>query len=300
VNGQLVLRCAQRDGCSRLLTSRFYGVARASRALREPDRALRVVTSTLGPGILAGDRLMREVEVGAGARLVVAAQMATPVFAGTAPSRGDAWARVAAGAALFAPGDVLLLAAGAAHESSARLDVSGDGFALHAEIVVLGAGARLRSRTLARIDGRLAVRDACDLDGDGSERALLTAIALSADDERQASLATAFGELFAREPADPARTGRRRVAAAAPARAHRCRRANARSRAAKSAASPPAGMKRYALAAIPVVMLTLAIPAVNRVEPRIFGLPFLLAWIVAWILLTPAFLALVAHLDRAR
>jgi hypothetical protein len=59
-------------------------------------------------------------------------------------------------------------------------------------------------------------------------------------------------------------------------------------------------MKRYALAAIPVVMLTLAIPAVNRVEPRIFGLPFLLAWIVAWILLTPAFLALVAHLDRAR
>lgn len=201
MNGQLVLRCAQRDGCSRLLTSRFYGVARASRALREPDRALRVVTSTLGPGILAGDRLMREVEVGAGARLVVAAQMATPVFAGTAPSRGDAWARVAAGAALFAPGDVLLLAAGAAHESSARLDVSGDGFALHAEIVVLGAGARLRSRTLARIDGRLAVRDACDLDGDGSERALLTAIALSADDERQASLATAFGELFAREPA---------------------------------------------------------------------------------------------------
>ena len=58
-------------------------------------------------------------------------------------------------------------------------------------------------------------------------------------------------------------------------------------------------MMRYALAAVPVIMLTFAIPFVNRVEPRIFGLPFLLAWIVIWILLTPAFLGLVARLDRS-
>jgi hypothetical protein len=57
---------------------------------------------------------------------------------------------------------------------------------------------------------------------------------------------------------------------------------------------------RVVLAAIPPAMLTLGIPFANHVEPRIFGLPFLLAWIVGWILLTPAFLALVARLDRAQ
>jgi hypothetical protein len=57
---------------------------------------------------------------------------------------------------------------------------------------------------------------------------------------------------------------------------------------------------RYALAAVPIAMLTLAIPFANRVEPRVFGLPFLLAWIVLWILLTPAFLATIARLDRSR
>jgi hypothetical protein len=44
------------------------------------------------------------------------------------------------------------------------------------------------------------------------------------------------------------------------------------------------------LASIPVLALTLGIPFANRVEPRIAGLPFLLAYIVIWILLTPAFL----------
>jgi len=58
-------------------------------------------------------------------------------------------------------------------------------------------------------------------------------------------------------------------------------------------------MQRYALAAIPVAMLTFGIPFANRIEPRVFGLPFLLAWIVVWILLTPAFLALVERGERA-
>jgi hypothetical protein len=39
-----------------------------------------------------------------------------------------------------------------------------------------------------------------------------------------------------------------------------------------------------------VLGLTLGIPFANRVEPRIGGLPFLLAYIVMWIVLTPAFL----------
>lgn len=55
---------------------------------------------------------------------------------------------------------------------------------------------------------------------------------------------------------------------------------------------------RTLLAAIPVAALSVAIPLVNRVEPRVFGMPFLLAWIVAWVLLTPAFLWTVGRLER--
>ncbi|MGA7354926.1 MAG: DUF3311 domain-containing protein [Candidatus Cybelea sp.] len=59
-----------------------------------------------------------------------------------------------------------------------------------------------------------------------------------------------------------------------------------------------AGFLRVILAAIPVSALTVAIPLVNRVEPRIFGAPFLLGWIAIWVLLTPAFLWAIGRLDR--
>ena len=51
--------------------------------------------------------------------------------------------------------------------------------------------------------------------------------------------------------------------------------------------------KGAVLAGIPALALTLAIPFANAVEPRIFGLPLLLAWIVVWIVLTPLFMWLV-------
>ncbi len=57
-------------------------------------------------------------------------------------------------------------------------------------------------------------------------------------------------------------------------------------------------MLRVLLAAIPVVMLTLAVPLVNRVEPRIFGLPFLLVWLVVWVAVTPLFLLVIERLRR--
>jgi uncharacterized protein DUF3311 len=44
------------------------------------------------------------------------------------------------------------------------------------------------------------------------------------------------------------------------------------------------------LAAIPALALTFAVPLVNRDEPRVFGLPFVLFWIILWIALSTAFL----------
>ena len=45
-----------------------------------------------------------------------------------------------------------------------------------------------------------------------------------------------------------------------------------------------------ALAAIPSIALSLAIPLVNRFEPSVGGAPFLMVWIVGWLLLVPLFL----------
>jgi hypothetical protein len=45
-------------------------------------------------------------------------------------------------------------------------------------------------------------------------------------------------------------------------------------------------------AAVPVAALILALPFVNRVEPLVLGLPFVLFWILAWVFATPAFLGI--------
>ena len=43
-------------------------------------------------------------------------------------------------------------------------------------------------------------------------------------------------------------------------------------------------------AAIPFITLVFFLPVVNRLEPVILGLPFLLFWILLWVVLTPPIL----------
>ncbi len=64
----------------------------------------------------------------------------------------------------------------------------------------------------------------------------------------------------------------------------------------------PNGASRWSLflALLPALALTVGIPFANRLEPRVFGLPFLLIWIVSWILLTPPVMATVHWLDHRR
>jgi hypothetical protein len=52
------------------------------------------------------------------------------------------------------------------------------------------------------------------------------------------------------------------------------------------------------VAAIPLLALTFGPFVANRLEPRIFGLPFLLAYCVFWVLLTPIFLFCVDRLRK--
>ena len=50
-------------------------------------------------------------------------------------------------------------------------------------------------------------------------------------------------------------------------------------------------MKRASFCgAVPFLALVAALPFVNRLRPVVFGLPFVLFWILAWVGLTPVFL----------
>ena len=53
----------------------------------------------------------------------------------------------------------------------------------------------------------------------------------------------------------------------------------------------------HILAALPTVGLLGGIPWANRVEPYVLGLPFLLFWVVMWVVATSAIMALITALD---
>ena len=55
---------------------------------------------------------------------------------------------------------------------------------------------------------------------------------------------------------------------------------------------------RVLLAAIPIAALSLAVPWVNYIEPRVLGLPFVLFWIVAWVFATPLFIWAIGRVER--
>lgn len=52
------------------------------------------------------------------------------------------------------------------------------------------------------------------------------------------------------------------------------------------------------LGSIPFLTLVFALPLVNRIHPVILGLPFILFWILAWVILTPLILFLAYTLEK--
>ena len=55
----------------------------------------------------------------------------------------------------------------------------------------------------------------------------------------------------------------------------------------------------HLLAALPAVGMLGGLPFANRVEPYVLGLPFLLAWIVGWIVMTAVVLGVIYRLDES-
>ena len=52
------------------------------------------------------------------------------------------------------------------------------------------------------------------------------------------------------------------------------------------------------LATLPGLLILLGVPFANRVQARVLGMPFLLAWIVGCVLLTSLVMAIVGRLDE--
>lgn len=55
-----------------------------------------------------------------------------------------------------------------------------------------------------------------------------------------------------------------------------------------------------ALALLPALGMLGGLPWANRVYPLVLGLPFLMAWLVGWVIATAALMACILRLDRAR
>lgn len=53
------------------------------------------------------------------------------------------------------------------------------------------------------------------------------------------------------------------------------------------------------LAVLPCLAVLVGPFFLNRVTPFVFGMPFLLAWLVAWIVITPAIMAVIFRFDPA-
>jgi hypothetical protein len=51
------------------------------------------------------------------------------------------------------------------------------------------------------------------------------------------------------------------------------------------------------LALLPFIGILLGVPFVNRVEPLVLGMPFVLGWIVLWVILISIIMAIVYRLD---
>lgn len=163
--GSIALACDAGAGRTRLRAIRCEGLSRSSRAFAAPAGAIRLVLSTLGPGVLGGDRFTLAGIVAERASLVASGQMATPVFAGTSPSRTDADWHVADGAQLLVAAEPLLLEPESSHAAGATFAIEGSGSALIVDTFGLRGPARLSMRTTATIDGKLVYRDAYDISG---------------------------------------------------------------------------------------------------------------------------------------
>lgn len=219
--GSIALGCDAGAGRTRLRAIRCEGLSRSSRAFAAPAGAIRLVLSTLGPGVLGGDRFTLDGTIAERASLLACGQMATPVFAGAAPSQTDAAWYVADRAQLLVASEPPLLEPGSTHAAAATFAIEGSGRALIVDTFGLRGSARLSMRTRATLDGKLVYRDAYEISGDLAGAFGTVTLIVADAAARAAFLARAVA--LAATSHDTVRIGTGETAAAAVVRLHGAR-----------------------------------------------------------------------------
>ncbi len=141
---------------------RYDGVARCSRTFARDGAAL-VMLSNLGPGVVRGDRLELTGTVCGGAHLIVTEQTATRVLGGSAPSTFAANWTVEPGATLDLRAEPVVAHHRGEHEIVTEIDCAPDACVILRDLASVAGDARLRLRTLVRVDGRDRFYDALEL-----------------------------------------------------------------------------------------------------------------------------------------
>jgi urease accessory protein len=182
--GELVITRGGPPGRERSLVSRAYATSPLRWLLpRNHGRAAWVYASSYGGGLVDGDALALDIEVGPGAAAIVSTQASTKVYRSPRGTSATTRARVAPGGLLMLLPDPVVCFAGSRYRQRQRVDLAGDGGIVLIDWITSGrrtSGERWAfdeylSRTMVYVGDRLL---------------LLEALALRASD---ADLASRFG-----------------------------------------------------------------------------------------------------------
>jgi len=218
VTGRGALHVIRSQGSRSVVTRAFAASPLKFLTPRNHGRAAWVYTSTYGGGLVDGDAVQLEVEVGPGAAMLLATQASTKIYRSPHGTRTDFCATIRAGGLLVSVPDPIVCFAGSRHRQLQQFALDSSASLVALDWMSSGrreAGERwlfdeYSTRLAVRREGRLVVHDAVRLhadDGDLAERVgrfdviatlVLAGPAVCADAERL--VARIDGEPIVRRP----------------------------------------------------------------------------------------------------
>ncbi|MEO8483198.1 MAG: urease accessory protein UreD [Acidobacteriota bacterium] len=160
VNARSVVTRARATSPLKLLTPRNHG------------RAAWVFTSTYGGGLVDGDAIALDIEIGDGASALLSSQASTKVYRSPRGSSTLLLGRVGRGALLVVLPDPVVCFAGSSYRQSQQFDLASDSALVCLDWMTSGRRARgerwafdaYRTRLAIRVDGDVVCYDAMTLD----------------------------------------------------------------------------------------------------------------------------------------
>jgi urease accessory protein len=136
-SGRLRFECAEASGRTRLVDA-FAASPLKIVQPRNHGSAVWAVTSTYGGGLLGGDNITLDVDVGENAQAVLMSQASTKVYRSDFPSRQALTARVGSGGLLISVPDRVACFAGSAFQQEQKIELAADANAVVLDWLVGG------------------------------------------------------------------------------------------------------------------------------------------------------------------